>query len=67
MKKAWEEIVGLKIEVNRQAESRILMEEQLEKMEETNTELAQQITEQKKTWRNKKLTGRNILVLCNSS
>ena len=40
MKKAQEEIDGLKIEVNRQAESRILMEEQLEKMEETNTKLA---------------------------
>ena len=48
MKKAQEEIAGLKIDVNREAETHILMEEQLEKMEETNTELAQQITEQKK-------------------
>ena len=48
MKKAWEEIVGLKIEVNREAEGRILVEEQLEKVEETNTELTQQLTDQKK-------------------
>ena len=43
-----EEIVGLKIEVNREAEIRILVEEQLEKVEETNAELTQQLTDQKK-------------------
>ena len=44
MKKAQEEIAGLKIEVNREVESQILVEEQLEKVEETNTELTQQLT-----------------------
>ena len=48
MKKAREEIAGLKIEVNRESESRILVEEQPEKVEETNAEITQQLTDQKK-------------------
>ena len=41
MKQAQEEIVGLKIEVNRKAESRIRVEEKLEQVEETNADLTQ--------------------------
>ena len=48
MKKAQEEIAGLKIEVNHEAKSQILVEEQLEKVEETNADLIQQLTYQKK-------------------
>ena len=39
MMKAQEEIAQLKIEVNHEAETRISVEEQLQKMEDSNTKL----------------------------